>query len=304
MSSIVSMQHVSKRFHKTQALDDVSLEVPPGSVCALLGANGAGKTTAIRTLLGLEKPDSGRTEVLGMESVKYSREIRSRVGYVAEKPALYDWMTIAETGWFAAGFYPPGYQSSFEQYTRQFHLDPSHKISQLSKGTRSKVALALALAHQPALLILDEPTSGLDPLIRREFLESMVDVASQNRSVLLCSHQVNEVERVADLVAILIEGKLVCFERLDDLKRSTWEVTLTQTDSTAEVPAMPGTVIAHFPRGREHHLIVRDLDEQELSEMKTAGLIAAVRRPNLEDILLLLLRAKRPKLDLGETVPV
>ncbi|MBA4029533.1 MAG: ABC transporter ATP-binding protein [Planctomyces sp.] len=299
MPSVISMQQVSKRFKSIQALDNVSFEVPAGSVCALLGANGAGKSTTIRTLLELERPDAGRCEVLGMESQKYSREIRSRVGYVAEKPSLYDWMTVEETGWFAAGFYPPGYQAAFEKHARQFDLNPRQKISELSKGTRAKVALAIALSHYPELLILDEPTSGLDPLVRREFLESMVDVASQGRTVFLCSHQVNEVERVADLVVILLGGKLVCIESLDNLKHSTREVILTLPETNATVPPLPGVVLSQVAFEHEHSVIVRNLDEEKISELSRLGIHYEIRRPNLEEILLGLLRERRrPSSDL------
>lgn len=297
LKSVVSVQHVSKRFRKMQALDNVSFDIPPGTVCALLGANGAGKTTTIRTLLGLEKPDTGRCTVLGWDSQKYSREIRARVGYVAEKPSLYDWMTIEETGWFAAGFYPPGYQPAFEKYCRQFHLNPEQKISELSKGTRAKVALSLALSHHPELLILDEPTSGLDPLVRREFLQSMVDVAAEGRTVLLCSHQVNEVERVADLVVILLNGKLVCFEKLDDLKEQTREVVMTLPDVHVTLPKLPATILAHATFGHIHSLIVRDLDETQLADTTPDDLVLEVRRPNLEEILLGLLRERRQQQD-------
>jgi len=293
LKPIISMQHVSKRFRSTQALDDVSFEIPSGTVCALLGANGAGKSTAIRTLLGLERPDSGSCEVLGMESQKYSREIRSRVGYVAEKPSLYDWMTIEEIGWFAAGFYPPGYRPNFEAYCRQFGLTLPQKISELSKGTRAKLALTLALSHHPELLILDEPTSGLDPLVRREFLQSMVDVAAEGRTVLLCSHQVHEVERVADMVIILLQGKVIGCESLDELKQSTREVILTLPDVHMPVPDLPGIVLSHVAFEHEHSLMVRQLDEELLDAMAIPGMAIQVRRPGLEDILLGLLKERR-----------
>ena len=117
MTPVVRLQNLSKRFGRVRGLDGVSFEVPPGCVCALLGANGAGKTTAIRILLGLERADSGTAEVLGMESRKHGLDIRRQVGYVPERPTLYDWMTVDEIGWFAAGFYPPGYQRVYDQYT-------------------------------------------------------------------------------------------------------------------------------------------------------------------------------------------
>ena len=289
----LALKNVHKRFGKTVALDGVSLDVPSGVVCAVLGANGAGKTTAIRILLGLESPDEGETDVLGMPSRSHSLEIRQRVGYVAEKPPLYEWMTVEEIGWFAAGFYPTGYQATYAKYIQRFALDPKQKIKNLSKGMRSKVALSLALSHTPDLLILDEPTSGLDPLVRREFLESMVDVASEGRTVLLCSHQVAEVERVADLVAILIHGKLVAFERLEDLKRHTQEVVVTLPTLEATPPEMPGTVVAHAPFGADHLFMVRDLDEIDMAAACQDIGTFRVRKPNLEDILLAMLRESR-----------
>ena len=294
MKPVVALRTVSKQFGQVTALDHVSLEVAPGTVCALLGANGAGKTTAIRILLGLERPETGIAEVLGMDSRKYGLEIRRRVGYVAEKPSLYDWMSVEEIGWFAAGFYAPGYQKTYAQYVDRFGLDETQPIRTLSKGQRAKVSLSLALAHQPELLILDEPTSGLDPLVRREFLESMVDVAAQGRSVLLCSHQVAEVERVADVVAILLDGKIVCVERLDDLKRDTREVTVTLADESSSPPTIPGEVLARVNFGYDHIFIVRNLDEEQLARECDGFGPYEVRKPSLEEILLVMLREYRP----------
>jgi ABC-2 type transport system ATP-binding protein len=286
---------VTKRVGSTVALDRVSLAVPPGHVCAILGGNGAGKTTAIRTLLGYQRPDSGVVSVLGMDPQRQPLEVRGRVGYVSDRPALYDWMTVKEIGWFTAGFYPTGYLDEFSRCVRRFGLEPKQKIKSLSKGGRAKVALALSLAHNPALLILDEPTSGLDPLVRREFLESMIDLASEGRTVLLASHQVSEVERVADMVAILINGRLVSFERLEDLKRTVREVAIS-TNSVGLVPVSPaGKVLAHVAQQDEHQYLVRDLDEVALrNACSEAGLaVPRIRHPSLEDILLAMLRDQR-----------
>ena len=294
MPTVVRINQLSKRFGRVTALDNVSFDVPDGRVCALLGANGAGKSTAIRILMGLERPDSGITEVMGMNSQTHGLEVRRATGYVAERPALYDWMTVDETGWFAAGFYPPGFQKTYQQYVDRFQLDGAQKIKNLSKGTRAKVSLSLALAHKPNLLVLDEPTSGLDPLVRREFLESMVDVAAEGRTVLLSSHQVSEVERIADMVVILLGGRLVCIEDLDELKRTTREVTLTLPDAHAAPPAMPGDVLAHVQLGHEHVWMVRRLQATQLAD--TCHAVDApfqVHTPSLEDILLALLREYR-----------
>ena len=304
MESIVTISNVSKRFGKTVALDDVSLEIPAGTVCALLGANGAGKTTAIRILLGLEAPDRGTSSVIGMDSRKHAREIRGLVGYVADQPALYDWMTVGEIGWFTSGFYPYGFVSEYQRNIKRFGLDETQTIKTLSRGMRAKVSLSLALSHQPELLVLDEPTSGLDPLVRREFLESMIDVAAEGRTVLLCSHQVSEVERVADLVAILMNGKLVCKERLDELKRTTQEVVLTLADARTPPPEIPGKIVAHVDYGHEHVWMVRDLDREKLEAICRGSSLPQplVRTPGLEEILLAMLREYRHH-PLGEHVP-
>ena len=214
-------------------MDGLSLEVPEGSVFGLLGENGAGKTTTIQTLLGLIAPDGGRVEVLGLDPERDGLEVRRRVGYVPEVPALYDWMTVAEIGWFAAGFHPDAtgspapYQARYAEQIRGLRpAARSARSRQLSKGMRSKVSLALALSSDPALLILDEPTSGLDVLVRREFLESMVDLAGSGRTVLLSSHQIGEVERVASHVALMHRGKLLLAEPLDELRARTFQLSL------------------------------------------------------------------------------
>jgi len=295
MQPVLHLQRVTKRYGRTVALDDVTLSVPPGNVCALLGANGAGKTTAIRTLLGFESPDSGTASVMGMDPQRQPLEVRRRVGYVSDKPALYEWMTVEEIGWFTSGFYPSGFLTEYARVATRFGLEGKQKIKALSKGGRAKVALALSLAHKPQLLILDEPTSGLDPLVRREFLESMIDLAAEGRTVLLSSHQVSEVERVADLVAILLNGKLVCFERLEDLKRTVSEVVV-QTPPGSRLPiSVPGKVLAHVPRQHEQLFMVRDLEPAALAAMSAQLDIPApqVRHPSLEDILLAMLREIR-----------
>lgn len=297
MNPVIRLQNVTKRFGKTLALDNASLVVPPGVVCAVLGANGAGKSTAIRILLGLENPDDGEAEVLGMNSRTHTLEIRRRVGYVADSPPLYDWMTVDEIGWYASGFYSPGYQDEYAKMMRKFAVDGEQKIKGLSKGQKAKVALSLAMAHQPELLILDEPTSGLDALVRREFLESMIDISAQGRSVLLSSHQVSEVERVADMVAILLNGKLVCVERLEDLKRDTTEVMITFADESPPPFELPGPVLAHVAFGHEHVWMVRDLDVDQLKDLCSRHELAEpqIRKPGLEDILLAMLREYRIK---------
>ena len=258
---VISLQNVSKRFGKTQALDQVTLQVPPGVVFALLGENGAGKTTMIRILTGFEKPDTGTATILGRDCKKNSLEIRRSIGYVSDAPAMYGWMTPEEIGWFTSAFYDESFPMRYLELLAAFDVPAGTKLKSLSKGQRAKVALALATAHDPQLLILDEPTSGLDPMVRRKFLESMVDRAALGRTVLLSSHQINEVERVADWVAIVHQGELKLVQPLEKLKNSTFSVTATMDDPAATVLLPPGNVLTESRNGRQMRWLVRDLPE-------------------------------------------
>jgi ABC-2 type transport system ATP-binding protein len=284
--SVVQLSKVTKKYGRTTALAEVSFEVPEGVVFALLGENGAGKTTAIRLMLGLTEATGGEVHVLGLDSRRESLAIRRRVGYLPERPTLYEWMTVAEIGWFTAGFYADGFEHRYRTLIEQYRVPLDRKLSQLSKGMRAKVALSLAMAHSPELLVLDEPTSGLDTLVRREFLESMVDIAAEGRTVLLSSHQIGEVERVADIVAIVHGGRLLVVERLDELKRATRQLTITVNDNTASVPAMEAEVISARRRGRQWDVIARGLEESALEQLRFAENILAVesRTPSLEEI--------------------
>ena len=286
MDAILRLDRVSKRYGSQVALDDVSFEVPPGVVFALLGENGAGKTTAIRVLLGLVDADKGQADVLGLDSRGDGLEIRRRIGYVSEQPAMYDWMTVDEIGWFAAGFYGDGYLDAFRHHAGQFHLPMRKTIRSLSKGMRAKVALSLALANDPEFLILDEPTSGLDPLVRREFLESMVDRAADGKSVLLSSHQIGEVERVADQVAILHRGRIALVAALDDLKSNVREITITLHDDQQAPPAVTGEILRQQRRARQWQLLVRDASDESLDHLRGEGQVELVetRQPTLEEI--------------------
>jgi ABC-2 type transport system ATP-binding protein len=283
--AVIKLSGVTKTFGRHIALQEISLEVRRGIVFALLGENGAGKTTMIRTLLGVIDADRGTSEVLGLTSFSHGQEIRRRCGYVSERPTLYEWMTVEEAGWFGAGFYPEGYLDRYRKFVGDFGLQLKDKIKTLSKGMRAKVALALAMSHEPELLVLDEPTSGLDTLVRREFLESMVDLTADGRTVFLSSHQISEVERVADVVAILREGRLVLVQPLDQLKRTTAEFTLTLSDHETPLE-VPGAVIHQRRRGRQCSLMMGGEPHVNYEAVRALPLVETVEQhqPSLEDI--------------------
>lgn len=295
MTALFEFQQVTKQFGRQKALDHVSLTGERGEVIALLGENGAGKTTALKILLGLIKPDAGASRVMGLDSQRHGAEIRRRVGYMPDRPALYEWMTIEEIGWFAAGFYPLGYQQRYQHLIQKFELPNDKAIKNLSKGMQGKVSLALAMAHEPELLVLDEPTSGLDPLVRREFLESMIDVAANGRTVLLSSHQMVEVERVADKIAIIRGGKLALFESLDVLKNRVQEVVITCDMMETIPPDLPSgaSLLGAQRLARQWQMLVRDLDEAGAAQLVNEGghLDVEIRTPSLEQIFVVCMKS-------------
>lgn len=291
-NDVIRFDDVSRSFGNQIALDRVSYSVPSGVVFALLGENGAGKTTSIKSILGMCQPDAGRVSVLGMHPMANGLDIRRQVGYVPEQSSLYEWMTVKEAGWFAAGFYPPGYETEYLRLSDGFGLPQDQKIKNLSKGMKAKVVLALAMAHNPPLLILDEPTSGLDTLVRREFLESMVDLTSVGQTVYLSSHQIPEVERVADIVAIMKRGRLLLVEELSTLKESCREVIVTFEDRV-NVPSIPGAIVHAVSQGRQAVCLVRESEEQQYYDLQNRSEVRTVdvRRPSLEDIFVAYMRS-------------
>lgn len=235
----IRTEKLTRRFRGRVAVDALDLEVPRGCVVALAGRNGAGKTTTIAMLLGLLRPSSGKATVLGLDPRKKDVAIRRRVGYVPETHHIYPWMTVREVVGFCAPFYPTWSDARCAELLGRFALDPKQKIKELSRGMVAKVALTLALAHEPELLVLDEPTSGLDVVVRREFLGSIVRlIAEEGRTVLLSSHLLADVERVADRIALLDAGKLALVEDLASLKARFRRVDIAfAAEPPAELPA-------------------------------------------------------------------
>jgi len=290
MNDVIQIDGLKMHFRGCDALNGVNLRVPAGTVMALLGENGAGKTTMIRIMTGFQAPTEGSCRILGLDPTNRAQalDLRKRVGYVSDAPALYDWMSIGEIGWFTASFYPNGFKERYQDLIARYDLPIGRKIKQLSKGQRSKVALSLALAHDPQLLILDEPTSGLDPIVRREFLESMINVAATGRTVFLSSHQIAEIERVADEIAIMHKGKLQLVGPLDELRDSISMVTVSLSDPliALEDPPEPSRILAEISEGRQKQLVVQS-DGHSASDFwrKAPGVLSAECRPaSLEEL--------------------
>ncbi len=225
---VVLRTHDLKRtFGKVEAVRGVDLTVEEGRIYGFLGRNGAGKTSTIRMLMGIIKPDKGEIELLGKSRRRTSVAQKQQIGYVSQGQYFYPWMTCHALGRFVSGFYPSWDAQEFNRLLTVLELPPGRRSSHLSGGMRVKLALALALAHRPALLILDEPTAGLDAVARREFLEIIQNQTLEHgRTTFFSTHRIDEVERVADRVGIILKGKMRFEGSLDNLTASARKISL------------------------------------------------------------------------------
>ncbi len=205
-------------YGRTTAVDRLCLKVPEGSIYGFLGVNGAGKTSTIKMLMGILPPTRGEICILGEWQKRVSPRSRRHLAYVAQEQFFYPWMKPLRLAKFVRSFYPNWNQSAFEDLLNTFLIPENKTVDEMSGGMKTKLALALALASQPEVLILDEPTAGLDPVARREFMDLVVKAAREKgTTTFFSSHLVNEVEQCADTVGILHEGRLLHEGPLDAL---------------------------------------------------------------------------------------
>jgi ABC-2 type transport system ATP-binding protein len=293
MQAAIEIHKVSKTYPGKRAVDRLSLSVPRGSIFALLGDNGAGKSTTIRILNGLTPADHGWAKVLGHDAWADAWELRQHIGYVPERPKFYDWMSVSEIGWFTSGFQKRGFLDRYLALTDQFLLERQARLSTLSKGQYAKVGLALALAVDPEVLILDEPTSGLDLLVRREFLTSMVRLAGQGRTILISSHQIAEIERVASHVAFMSKGKVLLTAAMEELRDLVVRVRFRCEDGPPAASRL-GTVLQEQGVGGRWQVILRDPDREALHRLRgTSGIGDYEEMPlSLEEVYCALLARK------------
>ena len=245
MSDVIETAGLWKVYEDVEALQGLDLRVPQGSIFGFLGRNGAGKTTTIKVLLGMARPTRGEARVFGQSPVDAQSgvDIRSRVAFVSDEKDLYDYMTVGEIIAFTRSFYPRWRNDLEQQYLRKFELTPGREIKGLSRGTRTKVALLLALCRGAELLMLDEPTSGLDPAMAEDVLQSLVaHVGREASTVFFSSHQLSEVEQIADHVAIIDRGQTVVSGPLDELRAQYQRIQLVFEGDAPEIRVhAPGT---------------------------------------------------------------
>jgi ABC-2 type transport system ATP-binding protein len=281
----IAFERLTAYYGATKALDTLTLAVPPASVFALLGRNGAGKTTAIKCLLGFLAPTRGTARILGLDARALPPEARGRIGYVAEGQRLVPWMRVQELVAYQRASFPTFDGDLCRAHLKRLGLPERRRVFQLSRGMRAQLALALALAPRPEVLVLDDPAMGLDAVVRREFLDVMIDlIAEEGRTVLFSSHILTDVERVADRVAILDRGVLRVNAPLDEVKRRVRRWHARFEGEAPEPPALPGLVRA---RRQRDELVLTVVDGDDKVEAACRGLGARAVEPEplaLEDL--------------------
>jgi len=284
-------EEVTRTFGRKVAVDGLSLDVRAGSVLGLVGRNGSGKTTSLRLAHGLLHPDSGRIRVLGLDPVDQGIELRSRVSLLSEEAALYPWMRVGEIVAFAAALHPRWDRALAQKLCERLELDPGERIRSLSRGTRAKVALVLAVACRPQLLLLDDPTAGLDPLVRREMLEGILDsVSEEGGAVIYASHLIHDIERVADRIAYLDQGKLRLEGDLGALKREFRRARAVFDDRAPTEVKLPGQIDCRAD-GRMLAVVARARNGELADALEALGARQVeVEELSLEEILVACLR--------------
>jgi ABC-2 type transport system ATP-binding protein len=256
---------LTKYYGGTRVVNGLNLTIKEGSVYALLGRNGAGKSTTIKMLMGLVHPDFGSATVLGEAAHHMSPETRAQISWVGEGHPLYKWMTIDGAIRFAKPFYPVWHDDLVEQVIDHFKLPRKRRLYRLSNGQRAQVSLALAVASDPKLLILDDPTIGLDTVVRRDFLESMIQIIQQKgRTIVFSSHILSDVDRVADHIGIMLDGVLRVDAPTERFRDALRKVVVELSGPLPKPPECPGLASWH-QNGNRLELVFVDFGETHQS---------------------------------------
>lgn len=263
MTDVIRTFRLTKHYDTRRVVNCLNLRVQRGQVYGFLGRNGAGKSTTIKMLMGMVQPDSGESELLGEKVSTMSPKTRERIAYIAEGHPLYNWMTVGEAVRFTQAFYSNWNHTLVEQILDHFELSRKQKLRRLSNGQRAQVSLALAVAPEPELLILDDPTLGLDTVVRRDFLESLIQIIHRKgRTILFSSHILGDVERVADRIGIMVDGVLRVDCPTDHFRESVKKLVLDFPGPAPEAVDCPGLVNS-WNLGSQLELVLVGYDEAQ-----------------------------------------
>ena len=289
-SALIHTERLTRCYNKLKAVNEVSLNIPRGRIYGFLGMNGAGKSTFISMLMGILPPTSGTITMFGETVSAVKPCMRRKIGFVAQEQYFYPWMKVRALGRFVSSFYPNWCEAEFCRLLELLQIPTNRKIHQLSGGNKTKLALAIALAINPEILILDEPTTGLDPVARREFMESIVAQArNHNRTTFFSSHLVHEVEQCADIIGIIHNGKL-CFEGMQEVLKEKTRELVVPSNTELKIPKT-AQVWLDESSNSERRIVIHDttLDFNDyFNKLKPIN----IRRLSLEDIFLACVKGK------------
>ncbi len=289
----IEINNLVRRYGKTDAVNGLTLRVQPGRCYGLFGRNGAGKTTTIRCLLNLLRPTSGSVRVFGLDPAKDEVAVKRQIAYVPDQVSFYPWMTVAQTLEYMASFRERWNRKTQQELLGQFRLDPTKKVDGLSKGQRTQLALIGAICPEPELLILDEPTSGLDPIVRREFIQTIIgayqETGPERRTVFVSTHLISEFEGLIDEFAIMDNGKAALVMEADAAREKYKKI---RARFRHEVPRLdfPG-VLNERRLGREVELVANGASEKIVQQLQAfSPESVSTESLTLEDIFMVSLK--------------
>ena len=282
----ISIEHLTKRYGGFTAVDDVSIEIPDGSVFGLLGPNGAGKTTTFKCMLGLASASSGRVLFDGK---LLTPPLFEELAYVPERSALYEWMSARDHLEMQKRAFKSYNAKRAAELMQLFSLDARKRVRTMSKGMRTALTVVLAFSIEPKIMILDEPTSGLDPVNQRSVLKLIIDASARGATIVLSSHQIGQVERAADHIAVLKDGRVALSGAVDDLKAGSKIVeAIFESDAIAVNGLVNDKRVTRIDKaGRILRVTVNSGGDDVAGELSSLGALSVrIVDLNLEDIFL------------------
>jgi len=266
----IQIENLAYAYGRAEAVHDLSLTVAPGRCYGLFGRNGAGKTTTMKCLLNLLRPQRGRVRVFGLEPARQEVEVKRRLAYVPDQVAFYPWMSVRETLDYLASFREHWNRKTEQELLGRFRLDPLQLTGNLSKGQRTQVALIAAICPETDLLVLDEPTSGLDPIVRREFIETVIGAYQEgnpgNRTILVSTHLITEFEGLIDEFTIIDRGRVVLTQESDQARERYQKIHARFAQSPPELDLKAALHVRR--EGRELELIANGAGPELLERLR------------------------------------
>ena len=263
----IRFENINMSYDGKTVLKGVSTIIEPGSSACLLGLNGAGKTTLLETLYGLRKPDSGEIEILGQNPVEAPEKMRQKVAFVSENCHLYPQMTGTELHAFMKPLYENWSDEIFKQKIESFKVDLNTKVKNLSKGSKHKLMLALALATRPEVMIMDEPLAGFDPAIRDEVVQTVISsICDHNMTILISTHQIDEVANVCDKILILHDHNFALDEKSDKVEVSCRRIVAELEEEINFAPTGEN-IIGSSLTGKRLELLVKNCSDSDITSI-------------------------------------